>query len=252
MKKLPNAPLQEVIFEVRWRLDVDEETNEEYDSGFELAAGKFWSAVEKEGFSEYRRKVPRELPDQLLNYQTVYQFRTKGDRWPLMQLGPGILTINDTEENYHWEKTYYPTIEKGLKLLSDAYNTDREYIYAKLLYIDTINANEYGFDGNWQNFVEQNLNFSFTNNFASRGRLNNLQFNQEFRLDDGSDLQLSVSSGSTKKTREPLLIWQTGVRKKQAFDYNNLLTWLTRSHDTTSELFKEFVKPELYASFKKS
>ncbi len=252
MKKLPNAPLQEVIFEVRWLLDVDEETNLSFDPNFEFALGKFYSSIESEGLSEIKRKVPKEVPPQFLNYKTIYQFVSGENKWPLMQLGPGIFTVNDTEKNYHWDETYLPLIKKGLKLLNEAYKTDQEFIFASLRYIDTINVNEYGFDGDWQKFIADNLNVTFNNLYDTRGALNNLQFNQEFLLEDNSNLQISISNGKTQRDKQPLLIWQTGISKKQDFDYEALIDWLVRSHEITSELFKELVKPELYDSFKKT
>ena len=39
-KKLPNAPLQEVVFEVLWELQEDE-AGMPYDAGFDLAQGVF-------------------------------------------------------------------------------------------------------------------------------------------------------------------------------------------------------------------
>jgi uncharacterized protein (TIGR04255 family) len=119
MAKLPNAPLQEVIFEVKWDLDVKEETNQTYDKGFDIAAGKF-SGIVQEKFPVVRRKLPEEIPNNFLNYKTVYQYKSGEQTWPILQLGPGIFTVNDTDKNYDWNKTYFPLIQQSINWLEKA------------------------------------------------------------------------------------------------------------------------------------
>ncbi len=45
MSKLSNAPLQEVIFEVRWPLQPDESGRQLMDREYEMALGKFQAAL---------------------------------------------------------------------------------------------------------------------------------------------------------------------------------------------------------------
>ena len=250
MVKLPNAPLQEVIFEVRWELHTDEQTGQHHDAGFDLAAGKFWSLARDSGFSKVIRKIPADIPTQFFNHKIIYQFVPGEKNWPAIQLGPGILTVNDTDENYDWDETYLPLIKKGIDLVNDSFESKREFYFASLRYIDTISANHYGFDGNWQNFLKKHLNFSFQNDFELPGALSNIQFNQKTELQDKSQLQISVSNGVSRKNKEPLLIWQTGIQKNAKFEENALIEWVSESHTTISGLFKKIVKPELYESFR--
>lgn len=248
MAKLLNAPLQEVIFEVKWALDVNEKTNQAYDKGFDLAAGKFSGIVQK-NFPVVKRKIPDEIPNNLLNSQTVYQYKTGENKWPVLQLGPGIFTVNDTDENYDWEMTYFPLINDGIKWLENAYIKDLSYQYASLKYIDTIKVKEHGFSGDWKKFIARNLNISFENQFEIAADLTDVQLNQSFKLKDKSRLQISVSSGKMNKQNEPLLVWQIGINKQNVFNKEDLFEWLVNSHKRTSSLFKELVKPTLYDSF---
>ena len=48
MAKLPNAPLQEVIFEVRWTLQPVEESGQMQDAGLELAGGRLSTREQKQ------------------------------------------------------------------------------------------------------------------------------------------------------------------------------------------------------------
>ncbi len=248
MAKLPNAPLQEVIFEVKWALDINEKTNQAYDKGFDLVAGKFSEIVQK-NFPIVKRKFPEEIPNNLLNFQTVYQYRSGENKWPVLQLGPGIFTVNDTDENYDWKSLYLPLINNGIKWLENAYTKNLSYQYASLKYIDTIKVKEYGFTGDWKKFIARNLNISFENHFDIDAGLTDVQLNQSFKLEDKSRLQISVSSGKTNKQNEPLLVWQIGINKQNVFSKEELFKWLINSHKRTSSLFKELVKSNLYDSF---
>jgi len=116
MSKLPNAPLQEVILEVKWELSLDQSTKTFIDPGFELALGKFHNSL-VENFPFAKTKVPHQIPIQMLGHQTKLQFWTGENVWPVVQLGPGILAINDTDKNYEWAKTFYPLVQKALSSL---------------------------------------------------------------------------------------------------------------------------------------
>lgn len=249
MPKLPRAPLQEAIFEIRWDLDIDPVSGQLFDSGFQLAQGKLQSIV-GEKFPEFARKIPHGFPEQLFNYQVVNQHWTAKETWPAIQLGPGIFTINDTESNYDWPVTYFPLIKEALDWIVRAYDGQLKINSAALRYIDSVKIKDYGFEGRWQDFVTQHFNFSFVNSFDTRGSMNGLNFSQFFELKDKSSLHISMNSGKYRTTDEDALIWQTAVSKVARFDRETLLLWLENAHNTTSELFKEMTKPQFYDSFK--
>lgn len=249
MSKLPNAPLQEAIFEIRWDLDIDPGSGQLIDTGFQLAQGKLQD-IAKEKFPEFSRKAPYGFPDQLFNYQVVNQYWTAEEIWPVIQLGPGIFTVNDTESSYDWPVTYFPLIKEALNWVVKAYGGQLKINSAALRYIDSVKINNYGFEGRWQDFVSQHFNFSFDNSFDTRGNMQGLNFNQLFELEDKSSLHISMNSGKYRKTDEDALIWQTAVSKVARFDKVTLLSWLENAHTTTSALFKEMTKPHFYDSFK--
>src|SRR5690606_29676748 len=127
-------------------------------------------------------KFPMEVPDRLLNYQTVHQFWKGDNQWPVVQLGPGIATVNDTEQNYEWEGTYLPNIKKALEALNRSYN-QVSFNSLSLRYIDVVRVADYGFT-NWRDFVQTHINFGFENHFNTRGSLVGLNFEQSFGLED--------------------------------------------------------------------
>ncbi len=249
MSQLPNAPLQEVIFEIRWTFIPNSPLGHIVDEGYELASGRLNSLVENE-FPFYKRIVPNGVPEQLLPYQVVHQFWAGENQWPVLQLGPGIFTINCTDEKYDWNENFKPLIKKGIDWLLQAYKIDLNIRFASLRYIDAIKVDDYGgIPGGWSEFISTQFNIAYENKFDPRGREKQVQILQTFALENGSDLQLQISDGT--KNNETALVWQTSVMKQDTFNREKVIDWAEYAHEITHDLFKEMIKPELYGSFGK-
>lgn len=247
MNKLPRAPLKEVIFELHWRLDVEPDLQQEVDIKYNLAQGRFQDLVQTD-FPHYRRKAPVGLPLAVLNHKIEHQFWTRHKEHPVIQLGPGILTVNDTDKNYVWER-FYPLVAKCLEWLEKAYRQPVQPILFNLRYIDVVKASEYGIEENWLAFIQDNLKVQVKHLFNAPGRLNNFSFNQSFAQENGSELNIIVSKGSDTATNEGLLVWQTGIIQAESTAWIDILPWLKWAHDLTHETFLSMTKGNFYDSF---
>ena len=126
MGKIPNSPLIEAIFELKWGEKQPghfEYSKEEKD----FFPGVFYDAIKKEEFS-YSEHVGR--PEEQLNlpFQVAHRFRKSEGQWPCYQIGLGIFTANqignmsvgpDGIDYYDWDD-FKPTILKGLSALESA------------------------------------------------------------------------------------------------------------------------------------
>lgn len=250
MSKLPNAPLQEVIFELRWTLTPSEESGQVIDSEFELASGRLSSIIEKK-FPHHQRITPSNIPQQLLQYQVVHQYWTDKNTWPVLQLGPGIFTINCTDNWYDWENSFRDLIKEAIEWLFQAYRNSLNIGLVSLRYIDAIKISDYGgLSDGWQNFIKSKFNFEYHNSFDTRGKQKQIQINQIFELNDGSDLHVQMTDGTT--SNEEAFIWQIAILKKFSFTPTEILDWADNAHSIAHNLFKEMLKPEMYASFSRN
>lgn len=248
MNKLSRAPLQEVIFEVRWDLQVNAQTRQEFDPKVELALGKL-QGFARNKFPFYRRKMPQEIPVHALPYQAVHQFWRDQRVWPVIQLGPGIFTVNDTDKNYEWTSSYFPQIEECLFWLYEAYDNDLRVRFCNLNYIDVIKLKDHGNPDDLRDFIAGNLKVRVSNEFQSPGSRGGINIMQTFNLEDGSMLSLVIADGLDQKTQDPILMWQTGITANQPFDKDRVLVWCQTAHSIVSDLFKEMTKGRLYDSF---
>jgi len=113
-KKLPNKPLVEAITELRWELQ-QVGPDQFKDPGFPLLVGVLYGLL-KNSYSVAEELPTAQVPDEALPYVVRYRFRRAKNSWPLVQVGPGVATLNFTKE-YDWESFLAAALEFYDKLL---------------------------------------------------------------------------------------------------------------------------------------
>ena len=122
---LNNKPLVEAIFELRWQL-LDEPNGYIYDPHYKLLVGQVYEKIKH--IYPFHQTLPQaSMPDEISAYIVQHRFRIEENKWPLMQIGPGIITLNETQ-SYHWDDfkkriadlidtifSIYPSNNSGLK-----------------------------------------------------------------------------------------------------------------------------------------
>lgn len=246
ISRLPNAPLQEVIFEALWEIEFDPSGNP-IDPNFELAQGVFANLIKKE-FPFRRRTIPQNIPINIYP-KPIHQFWKSENNWPVIQIGPGILAVNDIDENYHWEKSFRKNIEFAVENLKKSYENNLKFIKLSLRYIDAIELPDLYAKKDINTFINENFNLKVNNNFSSIGRQTGININQVFLLQDGSKLNFIISNGTSKNSK-PSIIWQTNVYINSDPIEIEILKWLDSAHEITSSIFKNTITDEFYNSFK--
>ena len=158
MSKLPNAPLVEVVFELRWKVENKEELDKH-----QYLHGDMYALINKE-YSYRENLYPSEVPLDVLAYTPTHRFRNKKEGFPLIQTGVGLLTVNTNDEYYFWESYKDRCIETTKKLF-EAFEVVRskESIitvlqYQDFLFFDFYNENVY-------DYLKNNLHIEIQQNF---------------------------------------------------------------------------------------
>jgi uncharacterized protein (TIGR04255 family) len=249
--KLPNAPLQEVVFEARWEPDTNEQGGLPYDSEFAMALGKFHDRV-KQQFPSHRLLVPKPVPVQFLTGQIAHQFWSAGDKFPLVQFGPCIVTVNEDGAEYEWEKGYKSLIRWTLERLFESYEGKAKLSGVKLFYIDAIDMPD---SDNVLTYLN-NLKVALQFDLHSHEDLASVKVDFGYRLDHDSMLQLSVQNGTNNQTGGPALVWHTAVHRSNCEEWNEsdnvvdaVMEWCVYARSVTSSLFRKMTQGPLYDSF---
>lgn len=80
-------------------------------------------------------------PEEMSAHLVTHRFRAKKNGWPLIQIGPGILTINDTTK-FKWPD-FKKRVLKALKVLESSYpEPDKmKIVSSELRYINAVEVN---------------------------------------------------------------------------------------------------------------
>lgn len=96
---MKNKPLVEAIFEVWWELK-PVAPGVLIDPNYQLLVGMMWGKLQS--LYPFHESLPTSaMPNEITGYTVQHRFREGKAEWPLVQIGPGIMTLNDTEK-YVW------------------------------------------------------------------------------------------------------------------------------------------------------
>lgn len=249
--KLSKPPLKEVIFEIHWQLSA-KTSGQQYDPFYEFGKGVFYEKVKVKFPFKKDVGLPL-LPTaniRVIN-SPLHQFWTSENKWPLIQLGEGILTVNDTDPNYKWETNFRDNIDFALEHLKNSNENPFRFTRLELKYIDAVDVSDTE-SKDWLKFIKDNLGIELkVNHRLPADNHHGVAINQTFRLKDNSELVLIVTSGRNNKTLQPALVWQTSISKiGDPIKYAEIMPWAEIAHDEISALFHDMLSEQFYALFK--
>lgn len=252
---LSNKPLVEAILELKWALE-EPSPGIKIDPHYKLLLGMLYDKIRKE--YPYHEPLPTStMPDEISGYVVQHRFRKAKDQWPLVQIGPGIMTLNDTE-GYVWDSYHTKALEL-LDTFSKLYPVEEKkfrFEQVKLAYIDAIE-----FDFSKESILsffkdKMKLNISLHDSLFISGAISPIPDGFDFRFTFTSEkpkgvISMRFTRGINKD--KPAIIWETSViSRKDDTPKNNkeLIEWIENAHDLTDDWFFKIIEGELYGRFK--
>lgn len=262
---LKNRPLMEAWLELRWELEFNEVTQQKTDPGFPFALGVFFEGVRK----RYRHREDLDasrIPEGLFPYFVRYRFRPGEGEWPLLQLGPGVATVNFTE-SYTWPKFEKEVIYLQEQLLGAYGDPAPRLELAVLRY-----RNGVPFDRSAEDLlsvIQEKLNTAIKLPRYIPGPVGtqnqpagiNLFFSYDLSSPLGTGI-LRLNTGTIKRT-EPstgqviendMLFWQLEVKSQgdqsPQLDREGFSDWLFSAHAVIHEWFFSLIEGDLFNGYK--
>ena len=253
-KVLKNKPLVEAIFELRWNLQ-ESASGTRVDPHYKLLIGRIYDRVRDE--YPFHEQLPTAImPDEIAGYIVQHRFRKGRDEWPLIQIGPGIITLNDTE-GYVWvdfEKRIIHVLDTLFEAYPDAENS-LKVSGLSLRYIDAI-AFDFKKDDIFD-FLKEHMktNISLHQELFERGKVNDLPLDLDLRFSFPSikpkgAVHLRFARGERKES--DALIWETMIRSVQEDTpkvKEEIAIWTTGAHDLTNDWFFKLIEGKLLRRF---
>lgn len=253
-KILKNKPLVEAIFEMKWKLQ-EPNPGVTIDPHYKILIGRLYDRLAKE-YSYHEQLPTASFPDEMLGHIVQHRFRKGKDLWPLIQIGPGILTVNDTE-NYIWTD-FEKRCTQAVESLFEAYPESKINLQIEGLLLRYINAVDFDYKRNdIFTFLREKMK---TNVSLPSILFDDISVN---RLPIGFDCRFSFPSSSPKGAihlrfvrgnRKGLdaLIWETMVQSVSE-DVpkipDNFKEWIDGAHTITDDWFFKLIEGELLRRF---
>lgn len=255
IENLSNKPLVEAIFELRWELE-ENSRGILIDPAYKLLVGQLYNNLK----SSYKNHVPlpsSNMPDEIAAYVVQHQFRNGEEGWPLIQLGPGVLTLNDTD-GYKW-----PDFNKRIHELLNVFFSTLPELNPKFklnkLILRYIDAESFDFENEniWVFLKEKmKININLDDKLFINTHVQKLPLAFDFRFTLPSKspkgvMNLKISSGA--KNDVPSLIWDTqmhSIFEDVPQQIENIKKWVDEAHNLTHNWFFNMIDGELLEKYK--
>ncbi len=251
-KELKNKPLVEAILEVRWQLQ--NRSGFYIDPNYRLLLARMFDKISEE-YPEHEQLPAANFPDEAAAYAIQHRFRVAKNSWPLIQIGPGIFTVNSTTD-YKWQD-FRSRILSAIKNFYSAYPKTAELKINNIV-LRYINAVDFDYDKeDVLPFLRDNfkLNISLPANLFDKtnvkGAPNNFiaQFSFDSKKPSGI-ITLRFATG--KRGNISALIWETTVDSTGKYLFQipeDIEKWVNEAHVLACDWFFKIISGELERRF---
>ncbi len=253
--ELNNKPLVEAIFELHWELEQSPNLPP-HDPGFRIALGRYYDHV-REKYPKIIDLPSARVPEELTANVVRHQFRRDFDRWPLSQLGPGILTVNETQD-YKWD-TFKKHIQIAIHAIYESYPSDIHLfkpVEVKLRYINAVLYDREKTDP--ITFLDKylhtkvSIDYDLFGDFEKDNVPSGLMLNLTIPLSNPKGVGI-INFANGYQEDKPAIIFETTISSKENDTPNkekDFDGWISSAHEIAEKWFFTLCKGELLESFR--
>jgi uncharacterized protein (TIGR04255 family) len=252
------APLVEVIAEVHWELKpLNSTPNASIDPYFDLFKESFIKNTEGR-FLSREPLVPNEIPVEFLADQPHLRLRPRKGGWPLVQIGPGVMTANIIPKYNGWTE-FAAFLRSSLNDLYASYPLSAQTLHitrTHLRYIDVFNESHGLAD--FGEFVESGLGISVPIRSEvlekSASVTPKITFSTDSRFLNkspvGSSTRIKINPGQADGKNAVVVEFHCDALANDDMQTaEGLSSWFDQAHDALHIAFEGTVSSELKAKF---
>lgn len=249
-----NPPLVEVIVDIAWKLIPVPSVGGAIDPNFSEFAENFQRLISKAGYTSSELTAPPQVPLEFLANQVTRRYRKAPGKWPLFQIGPGIMTTNITPPYNGWAD-YRNAVRTGIETLFKAYPEAKKRLKIEKIQLRYINAFDTRFGVTSPGrFVADQLSLGvavpagLASTFKNGSNDISLTGSMSCPLNapDGAIGRLEWNQGSKDGEAAILLVLDIKATKEQSpQNSQKMLDWLDESHLVTRSWFQSILSKDL-------
>jgi len=251
---LSKPPILEAIFEMRWNLASVPNTQARRDPAYPLLYGRLYDRFKKDYSLVEDLPSVQAHPD-ASPYIVRHRMRKAADKWPLVQVGPGIITINEGKE-YSWDK-FREEIVRIFEAFTDFYPQSSfplNIIKTELRFINGIEMTE---NENALQFLADKLHTKIeidSSLFAPNQIMPNAEgvtLNVGYNIQDPEGKAM-LGIGSGEVMDKPAMLQQMlfhSIGESAPQDLGTLDPWLDSMHKIAKNWFETLCRGEVMKKF---
>lgn len=247
-KKSKNKHLMEVVFEFYWKLEQKDNKKIIPDPNYNIFLIKdFINKIEE--YPEYEALPTSKIPAEAIPYIVQHRFRKDKNKWPVLQLGHGIITVNENEQYNDWKefKTNIEYLLKNFLYVYDKNNKEKNELKIFKLGLRYLNAIPFDYKvNNTLKYLEDNLNtkIEFGKNILKDIKKESTSIDLQFTFPINkinSSLFLRFANG--KKNNKDILNWNINIFSdenpsiKIDNDQKSILNWTEEVHEFIKDFY---------------
>ena len=253
-EKLTHPPLVEAILEVRWQLQ-EQAPGIAIDPKYKLLVGRLYDRL-SDDYPFHEPLPTASMPDEMLGYVVQHRFRSAEGAWPLVQVGPGLLTLNDTRD-YTW-KAFETKSRKLVGELYSAYPDASSALRISNLQLRYIDAITFDFEAaDVQQFLERNLKITLAfspdlfTDIPVKPAPKSLNAMFEFSTENPpGTLRIRLTRGKHQDSDALILEMVLISENADALDMpTGFAGWLDAAHNVIHDTFFRMIKGDLEDQF---
>jgi len=249
---LSNPPLVEAIFELHWELREESASVEPY---YGILAGRIFEKL-RDDYPFHEPLPAAQVPAEVAAHMIQHRFRKGENRWPLVQVGPGIVTMNHVKEGFKRD-IFHRGIHTFVQTLLSIYAEGQKPKFNRLMlrYIDAVDF-DYQAE-NISDYIARTLKtdlraegslFEGTGVSASPTALDSTFF---FASEKPTG-QLRLRYDRGKRNERDLLRWETIVEtagQNVPQNADEIAVWADDADELIHKVFFRMIEGELMESF---
>lgn len=244
---LLDPPLIETIFELRWELEQNQQTGRVRDPSYPMMYGRLYERL-KSDFPIAEDLPSAQAHPEATPFVPRHRMRKEKNGYPLIQVGPGILTVNHSK-GYVWSD-FCALVLRVIEMI-----VPLNFVKCELRYVNGIR-----FDLAKENplaFLEEKLHMkvALDDEFFGKTRVserpNTVALNLAYALEKPMG-NLAITANLGQFDGAPAFIQQTliqSVGELVPLDAEGFKSWLEEAHETAESCFQVFCKGPLMQQF---
>ncbi|MFE8073279.1 TIGR04255 family protein [Marinobacteraceae bacterium S3BR75-40.1] len=258
MGQIPNSPLIEAIFEIRW--GEEEQGHFKYSKEeVDFFPGIFFNTVKDKGFG-HSENVGEDPDRPKLPFEVRHRFRKNSGSWPCFQIGLGLFTANQignrsvdsgNKDEYDW-KNFKPVIIDGIQALNSSLSDGIKNLTNPRVYLRFQDGFILENNETIESFVSKKLKTEIkipddflTNEFIENNSENiNINFSHNCTKPEG---KISITVSTAFISGKKGLVFETVVAssiKENERTVEHLNEWCEHAHDLQMHAFRTIIETD--------